>query len=87
MKEDSTRSISTPFQSNDNEVSLVPLISIFNSKLSKEEEDILLIKKEDKLFEENEDMYEVIYPNEGELLDDVHSCEEQDPFYDEHRGR
>ena len=37
-----------------------------------------MIKKEDKFFEESEDMSEVIYPGERELLEDVHSCENQD---------
>ena len=36
------------------------------------------IKKEDKPFEKSEDICEVIYTDERELLDDDHSCEDQD---------
>ena len=36
------------------------------------------IKKEDKPFEESKDIHEVVYLDEGELLDDVHSSEHQD---------
>ena len=60
LKEDSAKSISTPFVPNGNEVSLVPLKPVFNSKPFKGEENILL----DKPFEESEDMYEVIYFDE-----------------------
>ena len=45
--------------------------------LSKGEENSLLIKKEDKFFEKSEDMSEVIYPNERELVKDAHSCEDK----------
>ena len=76
LKEDSTRSVSTSFVWDGKEVSLVPLKHVFN-KPFKGEENILL----DKPFEESEDMYEVIYLDEGELLDDVHSSKDQDLLY------
>ena len=41
-------------------------------------EELQEIKMEDKLFGENEDMYEVIYLDKEKLLEDAHSCENQD---------
>ena len=51
LKEDSTRSISTSFVPDGNEVSLVPLKPVFNSKPFKREENILLIEEEYKFIE------------------------------------
>ena len=37
-------------------------------------EELQEIKREDKSFEESEAMYKVVYVDEGELLDNIHSC-------------
>ena len=58
-----------------NEVSLVSLKPVFNSKLSNEEENILWIEEEYKFIEEKIPKFD-----DGELVGnkDVHSCEYQD---------